>query len=104
MRKSPGENHTWADDDRVQFSTGLAARCRSAALQVIPPADRAKAVSLTTSGMYLGSAAAMLFLPWVAHSAGPAAIFRLVGLLALLWLLMWRLTASGPTARYRINF
>lgn len=68
-------------------------------VQVIPPAERAKAVSLTTSGMYLGSAAAMLVLPRVVQIAGPASIFRLVGLLALLWLLLWRLLAPGPTAR-----
>ena len=68
-------------------------------MQVIPPAERAKAVSLTTSGMYLGSAAAMLALPRVAQSAGPASIFRLVGLLALLWLLLWQFLAPGPTAR-----
>lgn len=69
-------------------------------VQVIPPAERAKAVSLTTSGMYLGSAAAMLALPRVAQSAGPASIFRLVGLLALLWLCLWRLLAPSPVARY----
>jgi len=43
-------------------------------MQWIAPHQRAKAVSLTTSGMYLGSAAAMLILPSVAAVAGPAAL------------------------------
>lgn len=58
----------------------------------IPPAERARAVSLTTSGLYLGSAIAMLLLPSVAARLGPAALVRLVGCLGLAWLGLWRLT------------
>ncbi|KAL4429992.1 hypothetical protein ABPG77_004362 [Micractinium sp. CCAP 211/92] len=58
----------------------------------IPPTERARAVSLTTSGMYLGSAAAMLVLPSVAAAYGPHFLLRLVGILGLAWLAVWRLT------------
>ncbi len=58
----------------------------------IPPSERARAVSLTTSGLYLGSAIAMLLLPSVAASLGPAALLRLVGALGLAWLALWRFT------------
>ncbi|KAF6258996.1 major facilitator superfamily domain-containing protein [Scenedesmus sp. NREL 46B-D3] len=47
----------------------------------IPPHERARAVSLTTSGMYLGSAAAMLVLPSVSALFGASSLLRLVGLL-----------------------
>jgi ACS family sodium-dependent inorganic phosphate cotransporter len=60
----------------------------------VPPTERARAVSLTTSGMYLGSAAAMLVLPGLAAAAGPAALLRLVGGLGLAWLALWRLTLA----------
>ena len=58
-------------------------------MQWIPPHERARAVSLTTSGMYLGSAAAMLFLPALASAFGPASLLRAVGVLGLTWLLLW---------------
>ncbi|KAI8475257.1 MAG: major facilitator superfamily domain-containing protein [Monoraphidium minutum] len=57
--------------------------------QWIPPHERARAVSLTTSGMYLGSAAAMLWLPALAAALGPAALLRVVGGLGLAWLALW---------------
>ena len=60
-----------------------------AGVQWIPPHERARAVSLTTSGMYLGSAGAMLFLPALASAVGPASVLRAVGLLGLAWLLLW---------------
>ncbi|PSC75289.1 putative anion transporter 5 [Micractinium conductrix] len=60
----------------------------------IPPTERARAVSLTTSGMYLGSAAAMLALPGLAASLGPAALLRFTGGLGLAWLALWRLTLA----------
>lgn len=65
----------------------------------IPPAERARAVSLTTSGLYLGSAVAMLLLPSVAASFGPAALVRLVGCLGLAWLALWRLTLRSVQRR-----
>mmetsp|Transcript_1443 Transcript_1443/g.4290 ORF Transcript_1443/g.4290 Transcript_1443/m.4290 type:complete len:472 (+) Transcript_1443:170-1585(+) len=55
----------------------------------IPPKERATAVSLTTSGMYMGSAAAIQWLPGVATRHGAAAITRLNGCLGLAWLLLW---------------
>jgi MFS transporter, ACS family, solute carrier family 17 (sodium-dependent inorganic phosphate cotransporter), other len=57
--------------------------------QCIPPNERARAVSLTTSGMYLGSAAAMLVLPSLAAAMGPAYLLRANGCLGLAWLLLW---------------
>ena len=58
----------------------------------IPPTERARAVSLTTSGMYLGSAAAMQFLPGVAVRFGPSFLLRFVGCIGLLWIFFWRRT------------
>lgn len=56
----------------------------------VPAKERAKAVSLTTSGMYLGSATAMEILPAVSHYYGASMILRLVGFLGLSWLVLWR--------------
>jgi ACS family sodium-dependent inorganic phosphate cotransporter len=64
----------------------------------IPPAGRARAVSLTTSGMYLGSAAAMQVLPAAARAFGAAALPRLVGALGLVWLAFWRATLRRVAA------
>ena len=58
-------------------------------LQWIPPHERAKAVSLSTSGMYLGSAAGMLLLPSIAARAGPGALLKVVGGLGFAWLAFW---------------
>lgn len=58
-------------------------------MQWIPPHERARAVSLTTSGMYLGSASAMLLLPALLRAFGPVSLLRAVGCLGLLWLLLW---------------
>lgn len=55
----------------------------------MPPHERARAVSLTTSGMYLGSAAAMLALPSVAAARGPGALLLLNGALGFVWLSAW---------------
>jgi ACS family sodium-dependent inorganic phosphate cotransporter len=57
--------------------------------------ERAKAVSLITSGMYLGSASAMWFLPFVSQLFGGKAILRLVGLAGLCWVVLFRLVAGG---------
>ena len=59
------------------------------AIQWIPPHERAKAVSLTTSGMYLGSATAMLALPSIAAFRGPGSLLLLNGALGYLWLALW---------------
>lgn len=65
----------------------------------VPPTERARAVSLTTSGMYLGSAAAMLALPSLATTLGPSRLLRLVGGLGLAWLALWRLTLRSVRRR-----
>jgi MFS transporter, ACS family, solute carrier family 17 (sodium-dependent inorganic phosphate cotransporter), other len=58
--------------------------------QWVLPHERAKATSLCTSGMYLGSAAAIQFLPAVARRTGdPSVIFRLVAALGASWLALW---------------
>lgn len=64
----------------------------------IPAQERAKAVSLTTSGMYLGSAAAMELLPMVSKKYGASSILRLVGILGVLWLVMFRRVMGGVAA------
>lgn len=64
----------------------------------IPAQERAKAVSLTTSGMYLGSAAAMELLPIVSKKYGASSILRLVGILGVLWLVMFRRVMGGVAA------
>ena len=46
-------------------------------------------MSLSTSGMYLGSAAGMLILPSVAARASPAALLKFVGALGYAWLAFW---------------
>eukprot|EP00878_Enallax_costatus_P022442 GHUV01023807.1.p1 GENE.GHUV01023807.1~~GHUV01023807.1.p1 ORF type:complete len:425 (+),score=67.56 GHUV01023807.1:22-1275(+) len=78
---------------------GLIPSVHTVLSQWIPPHERARAVSLTTSGMYLGSAAAMLVLPSVAAAFGPASLLRLVGLLGLSWLAMWLIVGRDAGAR-----
>lgn len=51
--------------------------------QWIPPHERARSVSLTTSGMYLGSATAMWALPAVAAALGAGALFTVRGVCQL---------------------
>lgn len=68
-------------------------------LQWIPPHERAKAVSLSTSGMYLGSAAGMLVLPSIAARASPAVLLKFVGGLGVLWLAFW--VAVGKEVPHR---
>mmetsp|Transcript_13965 Transcript_13965/g.24485 ORF Transcript_13965/g.24485 Transcript_13965/m.24485 type:complete len:437 (+) Transcript_13965:60-1370(+) len=57
--------------------------------QWIPPHERARAVTLTTSGMYLGSAAAMLVLPALADAFGAPFLLKFVGGQGIAWLLLW---------------
>ena len=77
----------WCDKAPGQLGVPVLSCCDG--LQWIPPHERARAVSLTTSGMYLGSAGAMLFLPALARAVGPASVLRAVGVLGLAWLLLW---------------
>ena len=46
-------------------------------------------MSLTTSGMYLGSAAAMFMLPYIAAHRGPGSLLLLNGALGYIWLALW---------------
>eukprot|EP00798_Chlamydomonas_sp_ICE-L_P007480 gene7480-625_t len=57
--------------------------------QWISPHERARAVSLTTSGMYLGSAASMWFLPAVSKAFGASSLLKVNGGLGLSWLVLW---------------
>lgn len=73
--------------------------------QWVPPHERARAVSLSTSGMYLGSAMAMLALPsivaprWPGDTGGPGRSVALVGLLGLGWAALW--AAAGREVAHR---
>eukprot|EP00898_Chlorokybus_atmophyticus_P000316 jgi/Chlat1/1285/Chrsp117S01703 len=62
----------------------------------IPPHERSRAVSLTTSGMYLGSAISMLVLPNVLATFGVGAVPRVVGLAGICWVLLWMRMSSEP--------
>ena len=77
------QSFSWAEHRQgIASALGMSPQC-------IPAAERARAVSLTTSGMYLGSAGAMMFLPSVAGAFGGHVLMRLNGALGLLWLLAW---------------
>jgi MFS transporter, ACS family, solute carrier family 17 (sodium-dependent inorganic phosphate cotransporter), other len=68
--------------------------------QWVLPNERAKATSLCTSGMYLGSAAAIQFLPGLGRSFGdPSVIFRADALLGLTWLVLW--AGLGEDVKHR---
>ena len=54
---------------------------------------------MTTSGMYLGSAGAMYFLPSLAAKLGAHSLTRLNGGLGLLWLLLWTLISRRMPAK-----
>jgi len=69
------------------------------AAQWVPPHERARAVSLATSGMYLGSAGAMAVLPGLADAWGAGALLRGVAALGFAWLAMW--TVVGRDVPYR---
>ena len=55
---------------------------------------------MATSGMYLGSAAAMLVLPEVVARADPGALLKLVGALGFAWLLLWAAVGREVPHRY----
>jgi ACS family sodium-dependent inorganic phosphate cotransporter len=64
--------------------------------QWIPPHEKSRAVSLVTSGMYLGAAAAMLVVPTIVEAGGPRTVFVLMGALGVTWAGTWALLASEP--------
>ena len=57
--------------------------------QQVPPVERARSVSLATSGMYFGSAVAILVLPTIGKILGPFAVFRTSGIAGLTWVVLW---------------
>lgn len=82
------------------FQGGLIPSVHTVLSEWVLPQERAKATSLCTSGMYLGSAAAIQFLPEVAASFGdPSIIFRVVAALGGAWLALWMVL--GEDVRHR---
>lgn len=61
----------------------------------IPANERAIATSLTTSGMYLGSAAAMWILPSIAEASSPGNILLTVSCLGSTWTVLWYFLGGG---------
>ncbi|PWA56250.1 Major facilitator superfamily [Artemisia annua] len=64
--------------------------------QWVPPHERSRSVSLTTSGMYLGAAMGMLLLPSLVKLRGPQSVFLAEAALGGLWSLLWFKFASDP--------
>ncbi|XP_010251702.1 PREDICTED: probable anion transporter 6 [Nelumbo nucifera] len=64
--------------------------------QWVPPHERSRSVSLTTSGMYLGAAAGMLLLPSLVKFKGPQSVFLAEAALGAMWSLLWFKYASDP--------
>ena len=82
------------------FQGGLIPSVHTVLSEWVLPQERAKATSLCTSGMYLGSAGAIQFLPGVAASFGdPSIIFRIVAGLGAAWLALWMVL--GEDVRHR---
>ncbi|KAJ8774494.1 hypothetical protein K2173_016940 [Erythroxylum novogranatense] len=64
--------------------------------QWVPPHERSRSVSLTTSGMYLGAAMGMLVLPSLVKFKGPNSVFLAEAALGVLWSILWYRYASDP--------
>lgn len=64
--------------------------------QWVPPHERSRSVSLTTSGMYLGAAAGMLLLPSLVKFRGPQSVFVAEAALGVMWSILWFNYASDP--------
>ncbi|XP_057799996.1 probable anion transporter 5 [Salvia miltiorrhiza] len=64
--------------------------------QWVPPPERSRSVSLTTSGMYLGAALGTLVLPGLVKSRGPQSVFVTEAALGLIWSLLWFAYATDP--------
>ncbi|KAG6423435.1 hypothetical protein SASPL_113831 [Salvia splendens] len=64
--------------------------------QWVPPHERSRSVSLTTSGMYFGAAAGMLILPTLVRLKGPQSVFLVEAALGIMWSLLWLKYASDP--------
>lgn len=64
--------------------------------QWVPPHERSRSVSLTTSGMYLGAALGMLLLPTLVNFRGPQSVFLAEAALGAIWSLLWFKYATDP--------
>ncbi|CAH9087029.1 unnamed protein product [Cuscuta epithymum] len=64
--------------------------------QWVPPHERSRSVSLTTSGMYLGAAMGMLILPTLVKFRGPQSVFLAEAALGGMWSLLWLRFSSDP--------
>ncbi|KAJ6831129.1 putative anion transporter 7 [Iris pallida] len=64
--------------------------------QWVPPHERSRSVSLTTSGMYLGAACGMLLLPSLVKLRGPQSVFLVEAALGGMWSILWLKFASDP--------
>lgn len=64
--------------------------------QWVPPHERSRSVSLTTSGMYLGAAVGTLVLPSIVKFRGPQSVFVTEAALGAMWSLLWFRYASDP--------
>nr|KAJ0210248.1 hypothetical protein LSAT_V11C400168730 [Lactuca sativa] len=64
--------------------------------QWVPPHERSRSVSLTTSGMYLGAAMGMLLLPSLVKFKGPQSVFLFESCLGGIWCVLWFKFASDP--------
>ncbi|GLJ15727.1 hypothetical protein SUGI_0258830 [Cryptomeria japonica] len=64
--------------------------------QWVPPHERSRSVSLTTSGMYFGATAGMLVLPGIVHLRGPRAVFFVEAAMGGIWALVWFLCSTDP--------
>ncbi|MCO5562332.1 hypothetical protein L7F22_015958 [Adiantum nelumboides] len=81
----------------IGVAQGLVFPCIHTLLaQWVPPHQRSRAVSLTTSGMYLGAALGMLALPPLLHLAGPRSVYICLALLGMAWAFFWFTLSSDP--------
>lgn len=64
--------------------------------QWVPPHERSRSVSLTTSGMYFGAAFGTLLLPTLVKFRGPQSVFVTEASLGAMWSLLWFKFASDP--------
>lgn len=64
--------------------------------QWVPPHERSRSVSLTTSGMYFGAAFGTLLLPTLVKFRGPQSVFLTEASLGAMWSLLWFKFASDP--------
>ncbi|XP_049402816.1 probable anion transporter 5 [Solanum stenotomum] len=64
--------------------------------QWVPPHERSRSVSFTTSGMYLGAAMGMLLLPSLVKYRGPQSVFLAEAALGAMWSLLWFSYAADP--------